>query len=98
MTWFMEDKLVRLEEQMKRLIVDFRNACEKNEELRRQNERLLNDLLEKKRSLEVLEEREALLMEAQAEKKKMDQQRERIRKEVSELLEKVRALRGKEKK
>ena len=94
----MEDKLVRLEEQMKRLIVDFRNACEKNEELRRQNERLLNDLLEKKRSLEVLEEREALLMEAQAEKKKMDQQRERIRKEVSELLEKVRTLRGNEKK
>lgn len=94
----MEDKLVRLEEQMKRLIVDFRNACEKNEELRRQNEQLLNDLLEKKRSLEVLEEREALLMETQAEKKKMDEQRERIRKEVSELLEKVRALRGNEKK
>jgi len=97
-TRFMEDKLVRLEEQMKRLIVDFRNACEKNEELRRQNEQLLNDLLEKKRSLEVLEEREALLMETQAEKKKMDEQRERIRKEVSELLEKVRALRGNEKK
>ncbi len=94
----MEDKLVRLEEQMKRLIADFRDACGKNEELRRQNERLLNELLEKKRSLEVLEEREALLMEAQAEKKKLEQQRERIRTEVSELLEKVRALRGNEKK
>lgn len=94
----MEDKLARLEEQMKRLIADFRGACEKNEELRRQNEQLLNDLLEKKRSIEVFEERETMLIEAQAERKKLEQQRERIRREVSELLEKMRALRGNEKK
>jgi hypothetical protein len=94
----MEDKLARLEEQMKRLITDFRDSCEKNENLRVQNERLLNDLLEKKRQLDVLEERSAMLMEAQAAKKKLEQQRERIRKEVDELLEKVRALRGNEKK
>ncbi len=94
----MEDKLGRLEEQMKRLITDFRNALDKNEELRLQNDRLLHDLLEKKRELEVLEEREKMLMEAQAEKKKLEQQRERVRKEVSQLLEKVRALRRNEKK
>ena len=94
----MEEKLARLEEQMKRLISDFQDACGKNEELRRQNERLLNDLLEKSRQLEVLEERGSLLMEAQGEKKKMERQRERIRKEAGELLEKVRALRGGENK
>ena len=88
----MEEKLARLEEQMRRLIHDFRDACGENEELRRQNERLLNELLEKSRQLEVLEERSSVLMETQAEKKKMEQQRERIRKEAMELLERVRAL------
>jgi hypothetical protein len=94
----MEDKLARLQGQMERLIADFRDACEKNDELRRQNENLLSDLLEKSRRLEVLEEHGSVLMEAQAEKKKMEQQRERIRKEVEEMLKQVRALKGDDKK
>jgi hypothetical protein len=94
----MEDKLARVQGQMERLIADFRDTCEKNDELRRQNENLLSDLLEKSRRLEVLEEHGSVLMEAQAEKKKMEQQRKRIRKEVEELLRKVRALKGDDKK
>ena len=88
----MEEKLGRLEEQMKKLITDFRDACEKNEELRRQNDTLLNELLEKTRKLEVFEERDSVLMEAQAEKKRLESQHQRIREEVAELLEKVRTL------
>ena len=94
----MEEKLARLEEQLRRLISDFQDACGENEELRRQNERLLDELLEKSRQLEVLEERSSVLMGAQAEKKNMEQQRERIRKEAVELLERVRALRDGDKK
>lgn len=94
----MEDKLARLQEQMTRLIADFRNVSEKNDELRQRNEDLLNDLLEKSRRLDVLEEHGSVLMEAQAEKKKMEQQRECIRKEVEDLLKKVRSLKGGEKK
>ncbi|RJP14009.1 MAG: hypothetical protein C4520_21905 [Candidatus Abyssobacteria bacterium SURF_5] len=90
----MDEKLARLEEQMKRLVSSFRDACEKNEHLRRQNERLLNELLEKTRQMEVLEERGELLLEAQAEKKKLEAQREQIRKEINALLERVRALKG----
>ena len=88
----MEEKLARLESQMKKVIADFRNACQKNEELRKQNDKLLNELLEKSRRLEVFEERDSVLMESQAEKKNLEQQHQRIRKEVTELLEKVRAL------
>ena len=88
----MEEKLGRLEKQMKKLITDFRDACEKNEELRRQNDTLLNELLEKTRKLEVFEERDSVLMEAQAEKKRLESQHQRIREEVAELLEKVRTL------
>ena len=88
----MEEKLARLESQMKKVIADFRNACQKNEELRKQNDKLLHELLEKSRRLEVFEERDSVLMESQAEKKNLEQQHQRIRKEVTELLEKVRAL------
>jgi peptidoglycan hydrolase CwlO-like protein len=91
----MEDKLVRLEEQMKRLINDFRQVCEKNEDLRKQNDKLLSELLEKSRKLEVFEERDSVLMEAQAEKKNLEKQHQRIRKEVDELLEKIRSLKTK---
>ncbi len=90
----MEDKLARLEEQTKKLITDFRDACEQNEELRRENERLLNELLEKKRQLEILEERNSVLMETQAEKKRLEQQHQRISREAAELLKKVRALKN----
>lgn len=88
----MEEKLARLEKQMKRLIADFRDACDKNEELRKQNDTLLNELLEKSRRLEVFEERDSVMMETQAEKKHLEKQHERIRKEVTELLQKVKAL------
>ena len=88
----MEEKLARLENQMKKVIADFRDACQKNEELRKQNDKLLHELLEKSRRLEVFEERDSVLMESQAEKKNLEQQHKRIRKEVTELLEKVRAL------
>ncbi len=88
----MEEKLTRLEDQMKRLIADFRDAREKNEALRTQNEALLNELLEKSRKLEVFEERDSVMMETQAEKKQLEKQHERIRKEVTELLRKVKAL------
>jgi chromosome segregation ATPase len=90
----MEDKLARLEEQMRKLIAGFHSACEKNEGLRRENEQLHNDLMEKSRQLEVLEERSLVLMETQEEKKRLQQQREQIRKETMKLLEKVRALKG----
>lgn len=79
---------------MKKLITDFRDMCEKNEELRRQNEQLLDEMLDKSRQLEVLEERSSMLKETQVEKKKLERQRESIRKQVQELLEKVRSLRG----
>ena len=88
----MEEKLTRLEEQMKKLIADFRDVCEKSEDFRLQNEQLHSELLEKSRKLDVLEERGMVLMEGQAEKKRMEQQHERIRKEVKKLLKKVRAL------
>ena len=88
----MEEKLARLEEQMKKLITDFRNVCEKSEDFRLQNEQLHSELLEKSRKLDVLEERGMVLMEGQAEKKRMEQQHERIRKEIKKLLKKVRAL------
>lgn len=90
----MEDKLGRLEEQLKRLIDRFRDSYEKNEELRAQNERLLNELLEKSRKMEVLEEHDHLLMEAQAEKKALEQQREQIKKQLADLLQQVRSLKG----
>lgn len=88
----MEEKLTRLEEQMKRLLIDFRDTCDKNEELRLENERLISDLLEKNRQLEVLEEGASVLMETQAEKKSLEEQRQRIREEVEKLLNKVRSL------
>ncbi len=88
----MDEKLTRLEEQMKKLITDFRDVCGKSEDLRLQNEQLQSELLEKSRKLDVLEERGMVLMEGQAEKKRMEQQHERIRKEVKQLLKKVRAL------
>lgn len=88
----MEEKLTRLEEQMKKLITDFRDVCGKSEDLRLQNEQLQSELLEKSRKLDVLEERGMVLMEGQAEKNRMEQQHERIRKEVKQLLKKVRAL------
>jgi len=88
----MEEKLARLEEQMKKLIADFRDVCEKSEDVHLQNEQLHSELLEKSRKLDVLEERGMVLMEGQAEKKRMEQQHERIRKEVKKLLKKVRAL------
>ncbi len=94
----MEEKLARLEEQMKKVINDFRDVCEKNEDLRRQNEHLLTALLEKTRQLEVLEERSSILVETQTEKKKLEEQRKLIRAQVQGLLEKVRALRSAEKK
>ncbi len=89
----MEEKLSRLEEQMKRLLTDFREACNKNEALRLENERLLNDLMEKNRRLEVFEERDSVLMEAQAEKRRLEQKHKEIRRETERLLEKLRALR-----
>ena len=52
----MKEKLTRLEDQMKRLLGDFREACEQSESLRKENERLLHDLMEKNRRLEVFEE------------------------------------------
>jgi chromosome segregation ATPase len=94
----MEDKLARLEQQMKKLIGEFQQAHEKSEELRQENERLLNELLEKNRQIEVLEERGSMLVETQAEKKKLELQRERIRKEVQQLLERVRTLKESDKK
>ncbi len=90
----MEDKLTRLEKQMKRLLADFQDAWEKNETLRKENERLLNDLMEKNRRLEVFEERDSVLMEAQAEKRRLEQQHQAIRKEAAQILEKVRTLRS----
>lgn len=92
----MEEKLSRLEAQMKKLLQEFRETREKNDELRKQNERLLNDLLEKSRQLEVLEERASMLIQNQAEKRKLIEQRDRIRAQVSELLERVRILKGDE--
>ncbi len=90
----MEEKLARLEEQMKRLLADFRDASEKNEELRKENERLLNELMEKTRRLEVSEERDSMLMEAQSGKRRLEQKHRDIRKETERLLEKIRALRA----
>jgi peptidoglycan hydrolase CwlO-like protein len=90
----MENTLTRLENQMKKLVADFQRTCEQNEELRRRNEQLLNELLEKTRRLEVVEERDSVLMETQAEKKRLEDQRERIRKEVLSLQKKIRALKG----
>jgi len=90
----MEEKLARLEEQLKRLLADFRGASEKNEELRKENERLLNELMEKTRRLEVSEERDSMLMEAQSDKRRLEQKHRDIRKETERLLEKVRALRA----
>ncbi len=88
----MQEKLSRLEEQMKKLLADFRDACKKSEELLRENERLLNELMEKNRRLEVVEERDSVLMEAQAEKRRLEQKQKNIREETERLLEKVRAL------
>jgi len=93
----MEEKLARLENQMKKVIADFRDACQKNEELRNQNDKLLHELMEKSRQLEVFEERDSVLMESQAQKKNLEKQHQRIRKEVAELLEKVRALKPEKK-
>jgi hypothetical protein len=92
----MEEKLSRLEAQMKRLLEEFRETREKNDELRKQNERLLNDLLEKSRQLDVLEERAAMLIQNQAEKRKLIEQRDRIRVQVRELLDRIRALKVRE--
>lgn len=89
----MQEKLARLEDQMKRLLTDFRDACVKNEALRRENDSLLNELMEKSRRLEVFEERDSVLMEAQAEKKRLEEQRQKIRKETEQLLKRIRALR-----
>ena len=89
----MEEKLARLEEQMKRLLADFRDASEKNEELRKENESLLNELMEKTRRLEVSEERDSMLTEAQSDKRRLEQKHRDIRKEAERLLERVRALR-----
>jgi hypothetical protein len=92
----MEEKLSRLEAQMKRLLEEFRETREKNDELRKQNERLLNDLLEKSRQLDVLEERAAMLIQNQAEQRKLIEQRDRIRVQVRELLDRIRALKVRE--
>ncbi len=81
---------------MKRLLEEFRETREKNDELRKQNERLLNDLLEKSRQLDVLEERAAMLIQNQAEKRKLIEQRDRIRVQVRELLDRIRALKVRE--
>jgi peptidoglycan hydrolase CwlO-like protein len=89
----MKEKLERLENQMKRLLGDFRTTCEKNESLRLENERLLHDLMEKNRRLEVFEERDSVLMEAQSEKKRLEERHQSIRDEVEGLLQKIRALR-----
>jgi hypothetical protein len=94
----MEKKLARLEEQMKRLLADFCDANGKNEGLRKENERLLNELMEKTRRLEVSEERDSMLMEAQSDKRRLEQKHRDIRKEAKRLLEKVRALRVGDKK
>ena len=78
---------------MKRLLGDFRSACENNESLRLENERLLHDLMEKNRRLEVFEERDSVLMDAQAEKKRLEERHNNIREEAERLLQKIRALR-----
>lgn len=90
----MKEKLERLETQMKRLLDDFRTTWEKNETLRLENERLLHDLMEKNRRLEVFEERDSVLMEAQSEKKRLEERHKQIRDEVEQLLQKIRALRA----
>ena len=89
----MQDKLARLEDQMKKLLGDFRDAREKNEALRRENDRLLHDLMEKNRRLEIAEEHDSALLEAEAEKKRLENQNKKIRDEVDRLLKKLRALR-----
>ena len=89
----MQDKLARLEDQMKKLLTDFRNAREKNEALRCENDRLLHDLMEKNRRLEIAEERDSVLLEAQAEKQRLEEQNRKIREEVERLLNKLSALR-----
>ena len=83
----MEEKLARLEEQMKRLLADFCDASGKNEGLRKENERLLNELMEKTRRLEVSEERDSMLMEAQSDKRRLEQKHRDIRKEAERLLQ-----------
>jgi hypothetical protein len=50
--------------------------------------------MEKNRRLEVFEERDSVLMEAQAEKRRLEQQHQAIRKEAAQILEKVRTLRS----
>ena len=89
----MEKKLTRLEDQMKRLLGDFRDACEQSESLRKENERLLHDLMEKNRRLEVFEERDSVLMEAQAEKKRLEERHKEIRGEAERLLQRISKLR-----
>jgi chromosome segregation ATPase len=89
----MKEKLERLESQMKRLLGDFRTASEKNESLRLENEQLLHDLMEKNRRLEVFEERDSVLMDAQAEKKRLEERHQKIREEAERLLQKIRTLR-----
>jgi len=89
----MQEKLARLEDQLKRLLTDFTGVCKENEDLRRENENLLHELMEKSRRLEVSEERDTVLMEAQAERKRLEEQHRNIRKEAERLLEKIRALR-----
>ena len=78
---------------MKRLLGDFHSACENNESLRLENEELLHDLMEKNRRLEVFEERDSVLMDAQAEKKRLEERHQNIREEAERLLQKIRALR-----
>lgn len=89
----MKNKLTRLEDQMKRLLGDFRDACERSESLRKENERLLHDLMEKNRRLEVFEERDSVLMEAQAEKKRLEERHKEIRGEAERLLQRINELR-----
>ncbi len=89
----MQDKLARLEDQMNKLLTDFRDAREKNEALRRENDHLLHDLMEKNRRLEIAEEHDSVLLEAEAEKKRLEEQNKKIREEVERLLKKLRVLR-----
>ncbi len=89
----MKEKLTRLEDQMKRLLVDFRDAREQSESLRKENERLLHDLMEKNRRLDVFEERDSVLMEAQVEKKRLEERHQEIRGEAERLLQQIRELR-----
>ena len=89
----MQDKLERLEDQMKRLLADFVKARKKSEELRGENDRLLHDLMEKNRRLEVFEESDSVLLEAQAEKQRLEEQNRKIRDEAERLLKKLKALR-----